>query len=423
MLEGLSETQASLVREFTLGEARRYIASGATRSGKTLSGVISIARLAIYSPGCYLLAAPRMPQVYNLLDELQALYGDAFEAVKNQKKARLFDSEFHLYSGNNEGAEAALRGFTYKAALVDEAVVVPESFLQQVIIRCSQNPRKVLLLTNPDAPYHALKTGWIDRAKTDPVFHYTRFVPADNPSLPDGYEADLKRDLSGAMLQRMLYGEWVLAAGSIYGSIGRYSVSKVMDDVPTEARWIGVDYGHRSPTHAVLMTARTVDDRRTLFAEGEWRHAGVSSEDEGEFVDEDMSHEDKARAILAALSPDDMPLDGVYVDPSAPALIAAFRRVRPGIAIAPARNDVLVGIQQCQTAIEAGTLFVNTIACPWLSTELSGYSWDDKAMLRGERKPIKRDDHGADAMRYVVASTLAASHSVGVRDRRALSRA
>jgi hypothetical protein len=36
---------------------------------------------------------------------------------------------------------------------------------------------------------------------------------------------------------------------------------------------------------------------------------------------------------------------------------------------------------------------------------MPGYEWDPKAADRGEDKPVKANDHSADALRYVLHST------------------
>ena len=42
--------------------------------------------------------------------------------------------------------------------------------------------------------------------------------------------------------------------------------------------------------------------------------------------------------------------------------------------------------------------------CKNLIREIEGYSWDPKAAEKGEDKPIKKDDHLIDALRYVLTS-------------------
>ena len=212
---GLSPKQAEFVKQVVYGSERRFVAHGAVRSGKTLAGVLALARLARAYPGLYLLCAPTMAQVRGvLLATLSLLYGDSLVVRAGEKRAYLGSAEFALYSGNDEGSELALRGLTARGALVDDAVGVPDSFLQQVVRRCSASPRKVVLLTNPDSPYHPIKTAWIDRADGDATLYALQFDLADNPALPPDYGDDLDATLSGAMLRRMRHGEWALAAGS-----------------------------------------------------------------------------------------------------------------------------------------------------------------------------------------------------------------
>ena len=162
-------------------------------------------------------------------------------------------------------------------------------------------------------------------------------------------------------------------------------------------RYLGVDYGHRSPSHAVLVVERRQEDGSLVrFVEREWRHEGVDDEGMG---DVDMTINAKARALMLALGP----VDAVFVDPNAPALIDALGR--QGAPVRKAVNDVAVGIEQVQRAFEDGLLFVNADACPKTVGELAGYSYDHRAQSRlGKDVPLKNNDHACDAVRYAVAS-------------------
>ena len=44
--------------------------------------------------------------------------------------------------------------------------------------------------------------------------------------------------------------------------------------------------------------------------------------------------------------------------------------------------------------------------CKNLIKELGTYSWDEKAQKRGEDKPLKQNDHAADALRYALFTHL-----------------
>jgi len=43
-------------------------------------------------------------------------------------------------------------------------------------------------------------------------------------------------------------------------------------------------------------------------------------------------------------------------------------------------------------------------ACTYTMQELTDYRWDSKAAATGVERPLKRNDHGADALRYAVST-------------------
>jgi len=55
------------------------------------------------------------------------------------------------------------------------------------------------------------------------------------------------------------------------------------------------------------------------------------------------------------------------------------------------------------TQMQRGNLKVLS-CCPNTIREIETYSWDPKAAERGEDKPLKRDDHTTDALRYAMAT-------------------
>ena len=401
-----SRKQAEVMDAIVGGEQTFTVVAGPVRSGKTLSALVGFVMLALANPGVYLLATPTMAQLRGvIIRELVSLFGELVQVRYAEKRASIGETEFYLYSANDEGAEGAIRGYTFGGVYIDEAALVPESFIQQAVARCSDEPRRIVMCTNPENPWHHLKQNYIDRAPVDDAIAAFAFSLDDNPSLPEGYKAMLRSTLTGEMLKRWYYGEWAEAAGAIYPGLSRYMTAPV-DAGHVTARYIGVDYGETNPTHAVLVEAHGME----RYVVREWRHVTAESGA--------MTYEGKAQAILTALGGDGA-INGVYVDPSAPALIAAFRRLNAGIPVVPAVNDVAIGIQQTRSEFEGERLYVDPVRCTHLAAELSGYTWDARAAERGQQVPVKRDDHGPDALRYVIASTMAAGRRVGgVRDLR-----
>ena len=72
----------------------------------------------------------------------------------------------------------------------------------------------------------------------------------------------------------------------------------------------------------------------------------------------------------------------------------------PGVTVVAADNAVSPGIQYVRRELDSGLLRIHADACPHLVREMSNYVYDERASLFGEDKPVKRDDHGPDALRY-----------------------
>ena len=93
----------------------------------------------------------------------------------------------------------------------------------------------------------------------------------------------------------------------------------------------------------------------------------------------------------------------VYVDPAAASFKLALRQ--EDIPVLDANNDVLLGIKICSKFISGKNLVINK-SCKILREQIQSYAWDPKAADRGEDKPIKKNDHCTDALRYAVVSAF-----------------
>ena len=85
------------------------------------------------------------------------------------------------------------------------------------------------------------------------------------------------------------------------------------------------------------------------------------------------------------------------IDPSAASFITLLSR-RKGYLVSHADNDVRDGIRETATCLRNGRIKISS-KCRNLLNEMQGYVWDDSS---GEDKPIKVNDHAADALRYFV---------------------
>ncbi|MEV0438956.1 hypothetical protein AB0I84_09470 [Streptomyces spectabilis] len=110
-----------------------------------------------------------------------------------------------------------------------------------------------------------------------------------------------------------------------------------------------------------------------------------------------------SRAVRAWLDELDVVPEWTFIDPSAASfLVQMWTDGHPGVT--GASNTVLDGIRSVSVALDSGLLRIHR-SCAGLREELPGYVWDDTAAARGEDKPVKKDDHSLDGLRYAVHST------------------
>jgi PBSX family phage terminase large subunit len=382
---------------------------GAVRSGKSIAAAFAWFNFIRNAPlGGELVMMGRTKQTItrNVINVMRdpAIFGLLAHTVvytDGADTAMILGRRVHLLGANDVQSEAKVRGMTVVGALVDEASILPEATFRQLVARMSVRGAKLFFTTNPDSPHHWLKKDWIDRRDSDMrMFH---FELDDNPFLDPAFVAYLKRQYTGLWYRRFILGRWVMAEGAVYDMWD--PKRHIVANTPRIADWLAcsIDYGTTNPFHAVLLGIG-VDNR--LYAVDEWRYD--SRAQRRQLADAEYSG--RLRGWLKQI-----PIPGatsrgvkpryVVVDPSATSFRVQLHQ--DGIASWAADNAVLDGIRLVSTLLTAGQLRISR-RCPALIEEIPAYSWDEKAQLKGEDKPIKINDHGVDGLRYGVKTT----HSV-----------
>ena len=305
------------------------------------------------------------------------------------------DKVITILGAKDEGCIGRIQGKSISIAYCDEMTLYPDNIIQMIDTRL-RKPHSILFASmNPKHPTHILKK-WIDKAEAEEQGYYAlQFMIPDNPFLPEDYKTRIAESLSGLFYKRNYLGMWCLADGAIFDFWDRdiYVVKK-----PPEAAdyWVaGIDFGMSNPTACVLVgvsTGQNTQRGKHMWIEDEYfwdikvkgrqKLVGELADDIQEFL--------KDYAVRA-----------IYIDPSAVVLKAELNR--RGIHTTDANNDVEEGIQRMTSDIRDGKCLV-LAKCKNLLREIEGYSWDPKAAERGEDKPIKKDDHCLDALRYVLAT-------------------
>lgn len=372
------------------------IADGSIRSGKTIAMIPSFLRWSNYNytNKDFIVAGKSVGALKRNVIKPMLQILEAWQWHYNFNRSENFiqvgSNTYYLFGANNESSQDVLQGLTAAGALSDEVALFPQSFVDQMIGRCSIDGSKIFMNCNPGNPFHYVKTEFIDKRKEKNIL-YLHFTLDDNLTLSEKIKERYKTMFSGVFYKRYILGEWVKAEGVIYDMFVPEMHVKKLEK--TGKPFIGVDYGTGNPT--VFLLAYKEDERYYFSDEYYYsgRERGIQKTDKQYAEDMEKFFQDKEL-------PKDTP---IIVDPSAASFITELKQRR--FKVKKANNEVLNGIRSVQSKLEKGNLIIDP-SCKFFIKELQTYSWDEKAQARGEDKPIKDSDHCADACRYLINTTV-----------------
>ena len=300
---------------------------------------------------------------------------------------------FEVFGGKDESSFTLIQGRTLAGVLLDEVALMPESFVNQALARCSVAGARLWFSCNPDNPNHWFYKEWIQRRGAHNAL-YLHFSMDDNPSLPEETKARYHSMYSGVFYERYVLGQWVLAEGLIYPMFGPNCITEETPE--SGVYYISIDYGTLNPFSAGLwcVTDKEAVRIREYYYSG--RDTQQSKTDEEYYMDLER---------LAG----ELPIETVVIDPSAASFIETIRR-HGRFSVRKAKNDVVNGIVTTSRYLKNGKIKVHS-SCKDAIREFGLYRWDDKAQ---EDKPIKENDHAMDETRYMAETIL--RHKFAVDD-------
>ncbi|HBG55396.1 MAG TPA: PBSX family phage terminase large subunit [Ruminococcaceae bacterium] len=374
------------------------ICDGAVRSGKTLCLGLSFVlwACASFSGRSFALCGKTIRSLRrNLVSTLLPVLTESGFSCTYKVGENLLEigyrgvrNRFYLFGGRDEGSAALIQGITLAGAFFDEAALMPRSFVEQALARCSVEGSKFWFNCNPEGPSHWFYREWVRRAEQKNAL-YLHFTMEDNPSLAPAVLRRYRRLYSGVFYERFVLGRWAAATGLVYpfmtegmfcavppGGFSRYAAS--------------CDYGTANPCSMGLWGERGGVWYRVAECYYDSRREGAQRTDEEHY------------AALRRLC-GDRRLLCVAADPSAASFIETIRR-HGRYPVRRADNRVLDGIRRTGVALKEGRIRICR-TCRDAVREFGLYRWDEGS---ARDAPVKENDHAMDDIRYFVTAVLSA---------------
>lgn len=372
------------------------ICDGAVRSGKTVCMGISFIAWAFYrfDNACFALCGKTIRSLHrNVVTPLLPVMTSLGFKCKERLSANIIEiskngrmNKFYLFGGKDEASASLIQGMTLSGVMFDEVALMPRSFVEQALARCSVEGSKFWFNCNPEYPQHWFRQEWILNCAEKNAL-YLHFTMSDNPSLSEHMISRYKKLYSGAFYERFIEGKWVSAQGAVYPFM---SDEKAFCSVPNcnfDEYVISCDYGTVNPASFGLWGLH----------DGTWYRIAeyyFNSRTEG-FQRTDEEH----YTALCELA-DEREIKKIVVDPSAASFIQVIRR-HGKYNVIPAKNQVIDGIRAVSTALKEGKIRICS-NCKDSMREFGLYRWADG----GKDAPVKENDHAMDDIRYFVTSVL-----------------
>ena len=303
-------------------------------------------------------------------------------------------NRYYFFGGKDESSYQLIQGITLAGVLLDEVALMPRSFVEQALARCSVTGSKLWFNCNPSSSEHWFFKEWVDEnsEKTSEKNRlHLHFTMDDNYSLDEEVKKRYDRTYSGVFHDRYIKGLWVLAEGLVYPMFDKKR--HVLEDYTPSADafyYVSCDYGTLNPCSMGLWALEHNKAVRIKEFYYDGRKKGVQKTDE-EYYKE-----------LEKLA-DGFNIQFVIVDPSASSFITTIKQHQK-FRVRKADNTVLDGIRRTSTLIDNDRIFICK-CCTDIIREFSLYCWDSEK-LHEKDTVIKENDHAMDDMRYFVNSVM-----------------
>lgn len=380
-------------------DQRFNLLEGSVRSGKSFVGNIMFLKYLLNAPkGNLFFSGYTAGTIYrNIITPLMGMVGNdiQFHSSGNTPHCTLWGRKIDIIGCNNSSAIGKIQGSEYAGGLSDEFTKHNKQAVDMLGTRLSVKGAKWFATTNPDNPRHWAMKEYIENEKISKTV--VKFRLEDNTHLPEDYVEQIKAQYTGLFYKRYILGEWVVGEGAIYDMWqDKHIIPK--DKIPQADYYtIGIDYGTANPTVFLLMGHKRNPSsiEYKCWIEKEYYYDGRAKQHNKTDLEYSNDLQDFIKEYTHGLR-----VQEIVVDPSAKSFITQLNNDRVGNVVY-ANNAVIDGIRTVSMYINSGQYGVSE-DCEHLIEERGAYIWDEKAMLHGEDRPVKENDHCSDAERYLI---------------------
>lgn len=402
-LDGFSKKQRTVLTWWSERSVYKnydaIICDGAVRSGKTTCMSLSFVAWAFwrFSGQSFAICGRTVTSLKrNLITPLVAMLPSLGFSCDYKPSASYIDislkgrtNRFYLFGGKDESSASLIQGITLAGVLLDEVALMPRSFVEQALARCSVSGSKMWFNCNPEHPYHWFYREWIKKQKEKNAL-YIHFLMQDNPSLSKSIINRYRSLYSGVFYERFVLGKWTAPQGLVYPmfSSDRHTFSEKLQ---FSRYYLSCDYGTVNPfSLGVWGECDGVWYRVEEYYHSS-RMTGVQKTDEEYYSDMLKLCEKYGKDKI----------DSLVIDPSAASFIECVKR-HGEIRVVPAKNEVIKGIASVCEMLSANKIKIHC-DCADSIREFSLYCWDTSS---GKEAPIKENDHAMDDIRYFVSTVI-----------------
>jgi len=356
------------------------------RGGKTLTGAVWLGNQfakyphdnhAIIAPTYKILEQATMPTFFEVFPEYKKYYREKASKIQIPGYGNIF-----IRSADRE---TSLEGMTLRSCWVDEAGDISRYAWIIIQARTGTSLGQVFLTTR------AYGINWLKKdfhelwEEGNEYYDVIQFETKENPGFAKVEWDRVRKSLDPRTFGMMYKGLFSEMIGKIYQQFNERK--HVKSTVPYNDFIMvlgGIDWGFTEPA---AMVAVGITKDWTAYVIDEYYSPGKTLEQLGE----------KAKEWMAKYR-----VQAYFSDPSEPMNIYTFRQM--GIPMNDANNKVIYGIDRVRKLLGNGKLYLKD-SCQNLIDEFQTYQYEeDRKDITLKESPLKKNDHGLDALRYVIAT-------------------